>query len=164
MDVCDVSYRSATVDDSLNLANLLWEMITEEELNRMNLDLDDHDLKNEYISACNNHIKHRLGTDLYCFIAEANGLIVSHIFILITQKMPKLGRPNASYARLSSVRTINEYRNKGIGSVLMEHVVIFCKEKNAEEIIVWPSKKSVRFYENAGFSSENKIMEIDFFD
>jgi len=164
MESHDFSYRPATVEDAFNLAVLLWEMITEEGLNRMGLDLDDEDLKNEYISTCHNHIKHRLGKDLYCFIAEIHGLIVSHIYIIITPKMPKLGRPNASYARISSVRTVEEYRNKGIGSVLMGHVVNFFKEKNAEEVVVWPSKKSTRFYENAGFRCENKVMEIDFFD
>jgi GNAT superfamily N-acetyltransferase len=152
-----IKYRFANNNDALILSVLLWEHIEE-------FDELDTALKDDYISTCHNHIKHRLGKDLYCAVAENNGHIVSHIFILITEKLPKLGRPNASYARLSSVRTIPKYRNKGIGSVLMDYVKNFCKEKSVEELIVWPSEKSTRFYENTGFTGENKVMEIDFFD
>jgi GNAT superfamily N-acetyltransferase len=151
-----MTYRLAGTSDVLKLSVLLWEQITE---------FDQHGtvLKDGYINDCHNHISNRLGKDLFCFIAEENGLIVSHIFILVTPKLPKLGRPNASYARLSSVRTIPSYRNKGIGGTLMNHVITFCKEKNAEEIIVWPSEDSIGYYKYAGFNSENKIMEIEFF-
>jgi len=149
-------YRLADKDDVQNLAILLWEHI--EELSNV-----DITLKNEYISTCREHIKHRLGKDLYCYIADDNGLIVSHIFILITQKLPKLGRPNASYARISTVRTIPKYRNKGIGSTLMDYVKKFCIEKNVEELVVFgPREESIRFYEKAGFKNENEVMEIDF--
>jgi GNAT superfamily N-acetyltransferase len=152
----NVTYRIADTSDALKLSTLLWELITE---------FDKHDtaLKEGYINDCNNHISNRLGKDLFCLIAEENGSIVSHIFILITPKLPKLGRPNASYARLSSVRTIPSYRNKGIGSMLMNHVITFCKEKYSEEIIVWPSEDSIGYYESTGFNNENKIMEIEFF-
>ena len=153
---CSVTYRLADAGDTLKLSALLWEQITE-------FDQQDATLKDGYINDCHNHIRDRLGKDLFCFIAEGNGLIVSHIFILLTPKLPKLGRPNASYARLSSVRTIPEYRNKGIGGTLMNHVIKFCKEKNSEEIIVWPSEESTGYYERAGFNNENEIMEIEFF-
>jgi predicted N-acetyltransferase YhbS len=151
-----VIYRLAGAGDALRLSLLLWEQIIE-------LDPQDAALKDAYIKDCHNHISNRLGKDLFCFMAEKDSLIVSHIFILITPKLPKLGRPNASYARLSSVRTIPEYRNKGIGGTLMNHVIAFCKEKNAEEIIVWPSDGSIGYYERTGFNRKNKIMEIEFF-
>ena len=149
-------YRLANKDDVQNLAIHLWEHI--EELSQV-----DISFKNEYVSACCEHIQHRLGKDLYCYIAVDNGLIVSHIFVLITQKLPKLGRPNASYARISTVRTIPKYRNKGIGSILMDYVKKFCIEKNVEELAVFgPREESIRFYEKTGFKSENEVMEIDF--
>ena len=106
-----VIYRLADTDDALNLAALLWEQINE-------FDQRDAGLRNEYINDCYNHIGKRLGNDLFCFIAEENSLIVSHIFILITPKLPKLGRP---------------------------------------------SEDSIGYYECTGFSSKNKIMEIEFF-
>ena len=101
--------------------------------------------------------------DLYCYVAEINGLIISHIFLLITQKLPKIGRPNASYARISTVRTIPKYRNQGIGSILMDYVKKFCIEKNVEELVVFgPTEESISFYEKTGFKAENEVMEINF--
>ena len=46
----------------------------------------------------------------------------------------------------------------------MDYVKNFCKEKNVEELIVWPSEKNTPFYKRIGFADENKVMEIDFFD
>ena len=71
--------------------------------------------KPEYVQVCSEHMKHRFSDDYYCWVAEDNGLIVSHIHIIITRKLPKPGNLNSFYGRLSQVRTIPEYRNQGIG-------------------------------------------------
>jgi len=67
---------------------------------------------------------------------------------------------NAKYARLSNVRTVPKYRNKGVGSALIERVKDWCSEQNAEELIVWLSEQSVSFYKRAGFKCKNDVMEI----
>ena len=150
-------YRLANQEDALNLAVLLWEH--NEELSEI-----DNVLKDKYIAECREDIKNRLGKELYCYIAEINGSIISHIFLLITKKLPKIGRPNASYARISTVRTVPKYRNQGIGSMLMDYVKKFCAEKNVEELVVFgPTEKSIGFYEKAGFKTENEVMEINFY-
>ena len=157
---CDIStiYRLADKNDVSNLSVLLWEHT--EEFSQV-----DIALKDDYILKCCEHINNRLDKDLYCYIAEYNGIIISHIFLLITLKLPKIGRPNASYARISTVRTVPEYRNKGIGSKLMNYMKDFCIEKNVEELVVFgPRKESIRFYEKTGFKNENEVMEINFFD
>ena len=151
-----IVYRLANQEDALKLAVLLWEHY--EELSEV-----DYNIKDDYITACLEDIKYRLGKELFCYIAENNGLIVSHIFLLITHKLPKIGRPNASYARISTVRTIPKYRNQGIGSILMDYIKKYCMEKNVEELVVFgPTEKSISFYERAGFKRENEVMEINF--
>jgi GNAT superfamily N-acetyltransferase len=83
------------------------------------------------------------------------------VFVFVVQKMPKPGRGVPKWGRISSVQTIPEFRNTGIGSALMEKVVAWCKAERLEELVVWPSERSVPFYERAGFKGENKIMEAD---
>ena len=146
-------YRLATANDISRLAELVWELKNEDS------PLDTCE-KPEFVKICTEHMKQRLGDDYFCWVAVVDGLIVSHMNIIITRKLPKPGNLNSLYARLSLVRTIPEYRNMGIGSALIEKVKDWCRERNVQELVVWPSDQSVSFYERAGFNGENKIMEI----
>jgi len=148
-------YRQANISDTKILAGLFWEHVNED--NPLNLAE-----KEAYVRECSEHIKHRLGVDLHCWIADDNGRIVSHIYIILTNKIPKPGKINPKWGRLSSVRTIPEYRNQGVGSTLMDKVTTWSREQNLEELVVWPSARSVSFYERAGFEGENEVMEMLF--
>ena len=148
-------YRLACENDVENLAECFWNHVNEDE------SLNPAD-KDAYIHDCSEHIKNRLGIDLYCWVADVSGRIVSHIFIIITYKVPKPGKVNPKWGRLSTVRTIPDYRNQGVGSALMEKVKDWSREQQLEELVVWPSEQSVSFYECAGFKSENDVMEILF--
>ena len=151
-----IVYRLATVNDVNRLAELIWELKNEDSP----LDLTE---KSAFIQICSEHLKQRLGDDYFCWVAEVDGLIISHMNIIITRKLPKPGNLNSLYARLSLVRTIPKYRNMGIGSALLEKVKEWCRVRNVQELVVWPSDQSVLFYERAGFKGENKIMEIEWY-
>lgn len=150
-----MTYRLADVNDAERLAELLWDHVDED------TPLDSAG-KAAYILLCSEHIKNRLGIDLHCWIADDSGLIAAHIYIIITPKIPKPGMLNRVSGRLSSVRTVPEYRNQGVGSALMDKVKTWSRERNLEELAVWPSERSVPFYERAGFKNENEIMEMLF--
>ena len=64
---------------------------------------------------------------------------------------------------MTTVSTVPECRNQGVGSALMERVKAWSREQDLEELIVWPSERSVPFYERAGFSGENDVMELNQF-
>ena len=149
-------YRLATTKDINSLAELIWEQKNEDS------PLDPVD-KPGFVQICSEHLKNRLGDDYFCWVADDNGRIVSHIHIIITCKLPKPGNLDSCYGRLSQVRTIPEYRNQGIGSELMDKVKEWCSKQRIQELVVWPSDQSVSFYERAGFKSENKIMEIEWY-
>ena len=145
-------YRLATVDDAECLAKLCWEHQAEfETLNSEN--------RLEFIKISSEHLKRRLGSDLHCWVADDNG-IVADMFVYIIQKMPMPHRMTAHWGRVATVRTIPEYRNKGIGSALMRHVIKWSKELNLQELIVYPSEQSIPFYERAGFSNDNEVFEL----
>jgi len=145
-------YRLATIDDAGRLAELCWEHQAEfDSLNSLDRD--------EFISISTEHLKRRLGIDLHCWVADDNE-IVAHMFIYIIQKMPMPNRIKACWGRVATVRTIPEYRNKGVGSILMEYVKTWSKELDLQELIVYPSEQSIPFYERAGFSNENEVFEL----
>ena len=150
-----VTHRQATANDATRLAELLWDHVEEY------TPLDPSD-RAAYVSACSEHIRGRLGVDLHCWITEDDGFIVAHIYIIVTRKLPKPGKPCAVWGRLSTVRTLPGRRNQGIGGALLERVTAWGREQGLEELVVWPSERSVPFYERAGFKGENDVMEMLF--
>ena len=148
-----MTYRLATPNESKQLAELFWEHTNE-------FDSVNPAEKEPYVRECTEHIKQRLGKDLFCWIAEINGRIISHTNVIIAYKIPRPGKINRKYGRLSTVRTIPEYRNQGVGSALMETVKTWSKEQNLEELLVGPSEQSIQFYERAGFKHETDLMEM----
>ena len=148
-------YRLATTDDSARLAELFWEQIEEEKP----LNGDERDV---FIRSCSEHLKQRLNIDLFCWVADDSGRIVAHINVIIACKILRPGKIVRKWGRLSTVRTLPEYRNKGVGSELMERVKSWSIEQNLEELFVCPSERSTPFYARAGFKAENEVMEMYF--
>jgi len=148
-------YRLATAEDAERLANLRWDHKSED-------DPLDPAGKPDFVRACAEHLRQRLGDDLHCWVADEGGLVVAHIYVVIVRKVPKPSNPSAVWGYVTAVRTVPERRNQGVGGVLMEHVIAWSRERRLEEMIVWPSERSVPFYERAGFKGENEILELLF--
>lgn len=148
-------YRLATANDANCLAELFWEH-TDEFEPRNPAD------KDTFVSECAENIKQRLGIDLCCWVVESGERIVAHANVIVAQKIPRPGKIIRRWGRLSTVRTIPEFRNQGIGGELMEKIKSWSREQNFEELLVGPSEKSFAFYERAGFKNDNEIMELLF--
>lgn len=80
------------------------------------------------------------------WIATADAQIVSHIYIQRISKVPKPNRLDDAFGYVTNVYTRPAFRNRGIGTQLMAHVLGWAKEQDLESLIVWPSTESVRFY------------------
>ena len=148
-----MEYRLANEKDAARLAELRWQHKAEEEP----LDIANRE---GFIDFCSADLKTRLKDDLFCWVAAENDVIVSHIYIIIVKKVPKPSKLDGIWGYTTAVYTVPGYRKKGIGSMLMDKVKEWCYERKLELLIVWPSERSIPFYERAGFSGINDIMEL----
>lgn len=60
---------------------------------------------------------------------------------------------------LTNVYTKGAYRNKGIGTQLLNHIKNLLTDKKCELLFVWPSDNSVAWYQRNGFNEDNEIFE-----
>jgi GNAT superfamily N-acetyltransferase len=60
---------------------------------------------------------------------------------------------------VTNVYTRPPYRGQGIGTELLERVKAWARGEDLQVLIVWPGEESVAFYERAGFSAENEVLE-----
>jgi len=148
-------YRLATESDLEMLSEMRWQHEYEVE-GPFNV------TKSYFINQCNIFLKDGLedGTWIY-WVAEDDGILIANIYIKRIRKVPKPQMLFSEIAYVTNVHTRLEYRDKGIGTELLQNVKRWAAENKIELLFVWPSKKSVNFYERQGFTSNNEIMELE---
>ena len=148
--------RIANETDYNELALMKWEHGAEDDIDYGEHNLDGADKSGfikEFVDFLKTHKEYRI------FVAEENSIVVSAMFVYLIPKLPK-PNGNAKYiAYLTNVYTKKEYRNKGIGTQILDHIKNDLIDKKCELLFAWPSDNSVAWYERNGFSGDNEILE-----
>jgi GNAT superfamily N-acetyltransferase len=151
-----IAFRLALQADSVQLAQMRWDFRLEE---RPGTTRHDHDA---FISACSRFIEDGIAATSWAFwIAEDRNLILSHIFIQRIDKVPKPNRLHDFYGYVTNVYTRPDFRGKGIGAKLMQHVLQWAHEQDYENLIVWPSETSINWYRRAGFVDDIEALTYE---
>ena len=148
--------RLANEADYNELALMKWEHGAEDDI-----DYDEHNLdgvnKDEFVDEFVAFLKSHKEYEI--IVAEVNGIDVSAMFVYLISKLPK-PNGNAKYiAYLTNVYTKKEYRNKGIGTQMMNYIKSYLIEKKCELLFAWPSDNSIAWYQRNGFNGDYEIFE-----
>ena len=148
--------RLANEADYNELALMKWEHGAEDDI-----DYDEHNLdgvnKDEFVEEFFAFLKAHKEYDI--IVAEKNGIVVSAMFVYLIPKLPKPNGNAKFIAYLTNVYTKKEYRNKGIGTQIMNYIKSILIEKKCELLFAWPSDNSIAWYQRNGFSEDNEIFE-----
>src|SRR5262249_32491107 len=148
-----LTYRTATLADVDELAQMRWDFRLEEAPGPPANDAPT------FLPACAAFLRQGLvGKQWTYWIAATDAQIVSHIFIQTIAKVPKPNRLDEALGYVTNVYTRPAYRNQGIGTELMRHVLEWARQTDLESLIVWPSEASVSFYRRAGFEPNAEMM------
>lgn len=88
------------------------------------------------------------------WVAEQDGMIVSHVYIERIRKVPRPTSFDAEYGYLTNMYTIPALRGQGIGAELLRQAVAWAREQHLEMIILWPARGREAFYQRGGFVPE----------
>ena len=114
----------------------------------------------EFARECQSFLESALTSNQwFIWLAVEQEKVVSHIYIELIQKVPRPGRITHPFAYMTNVYSIPEYRNKGIGSKVLQVVNNWIKEKEYEFVIVWPSDEATHFYKKNGYHPCTDPME-----
>jgi GNAT superfamily N-acetyltransferase len=148
-------YRVAGEKDLEALALMRWEFQREDRPEPLSCEAWD------FVEACALFLQRGLAQRNWAYwVAEAEREIVSHLFVQFVEKVPKPGQLHGRWGYVTNVYTKPNFRNRGIGSELLRRVRSWAEEIGLELLIVWPSERSVPFYERAGFSANSEILEL----
>jgi ribosomal protein S18 acetylase RimI-like enzyme len=87
------------------------------------------------------------------WVAEADGAIVSHVYVGLIEKIPRPTREDRWIGYVTNVYTRPEQRGRGVGAALLERVTHWAAQEDVELLVVWPSEEGVGVYQRAGFAS-----------
>ena len=147
--------RVAKLEDCADLARLRWQVRVEEDGELAAFE------QQEFLPECERFFRQGiLDGSHVCWLAVEDELIVSHICVQIVPMIPRPLRIEDRYGYLTNSYTLSAYRNRGVGSQLLERVVEWAREFDLELLIVWPSDRAVEFYERKGFDPKNDILQL----
>ncbi len=153
-----VEVRLATESDIDQLIRMRWDFTFE---HYSSIDASYQEFHKE----CKAFFEQALfGNRWFIWLAEINGLAVSHIYIELIEKVPRPGRISYPFAYMTNVYTIPEYRSRGIGGQILKRINEWSREKQHEFIIVWPSDDAVTFYARNGYKHCKEPMELQLGD
>jgi GNAT superfamily N-acetyltransferase len=149
----EVEIRVASVSDALLLAKLRWELrssfhqVTENDA--------------AFLERCASWMQERLrsGSRWQCWIAEWRKAPVGSVWAQLVEKIPNPISEPEYYVYLTNFYVREQYRDKGIGSMLLSTIIAWSRSNNAESIILWPTERSKPFYVRHGFLTAEELMQ-----
>ena len=150
----NIEVRTASVSDAPILARLRYELRTRKDRNV--------ETEEQFIQRCTAWIEQRLGNDhaWKCWIAESTEMLVGSVWVQVVEKIPNPSSEPEHYVYLTNFYVREEFRSKGIGSMLLTAVLTWAVSENTQSIILWPTDRSRPFYERHGFSESRNLMEL----
>jgi GNAT superfamily N-acetyltransferase len=117
----------------------------------------------EFSERCTRWIMARLqmGSSWRCWIAEYEQTIVGNIWSQLVEKIPNPAAETECYVYVTSFYVREEYRGKGIGTMLLSEAMDWAKTNNAHTVILWPRERSKSLYLRQGFTAADDLMQLN---
>jgi GNAT superfamily N-acetyltransferase len=151
----EISVRPATVDDAEGLADLRYRFA--EETNRKG-----EQSYGDFVAHFGAYFEAALASGRWhAVVAERDGTLLGHAYLQLIDKLPVPGRPHRRMGYVTNVYVEPDLRNAGTGAEIMSEIVRLGREMQLESLILWPTPRSVPFYQRLGFDSTDAL-ELDF--
>ncbi|MBI4420377.1 MAG: GNAT family N-acetyltransferase [Gemmatimonadetes bacterium] len=92
-----------------------------------------------------------------CWVAEAQGTVVGHVWLQLVEKIPNPVKENEQHAYITNLY-VEESARGGVGTALIEAALEWCAGRAVDDVILWPTDHSRTLYERHGFSVSPAIM------
>ena len=134
----------ATIDDVPGLARLRWELYVEQEG-----ELESFAAYRDRFVA---FAREALSTDRWhAWVARDATGPVGAMWLHTIERIPVQGKVAGSIGYLTNVYLSPAFRNGGLGSRMLEHVLEWSRAERFSCVITWPTPSSRPFYRRGGF-------------
>ena len=101
---------------------------------------------------------------VHCLVGEVDNRLVATCILTVIPNLTRGARP---YGLIENVVTHADYRQKGIGTRLLQYAQDIAKGKNCHKVMLITQRQeeaTLRFYDNAGFQRNGKTAFVAYLD
>jgi GNAT superfamily N-acetyltransferase len=91
------------------------------------------------------------GDRLTTWLALLSELPIGMASVFEYRRMPRPGRPDSCWGYLGNMSVREEFRNRGVGSVLLREIASTADKRGYARVVLSPSPRSLAFYRRVGF-------------
>jgi GNAT superfamily N-acetyltransferase len=148
-----VQIRVATESDAPALAKLRYELRSSAKRTAT---------EEQFAERCTLWMRERLhrGSCWRCWIAESEQTSIGNIWAQLVEKIPNPAAETECYLYITNFYVREEYRGKGIGTVLLSEALTWARTNNAHTAILWPRERSKSLYLRHGFTAADDLMQL----
>jgi GNAT superfamily N-acetyltransferase len=149
-----VRIRTATGDDARLLARLRYRFRIEHG--------EPVETEEAFVDRCAGWMADRLGTSPQwrCWVAEQPSGIVGNLWLQLMEKLPNPVSEPEHHAYITNVYVLPDCRNGGVGALLLEAALDWCRNSEIDAVFLWPSDRSRSFYMRYGFSVRDDLFAL----
>jgi GNAT superfamily N-acetyltransferase len=92
------------------------------------------------------------------WLAETSGQAVGLMNLAVFERMPRPGSDPGRWGYLANAYVLPGYRNRGVGTRLIEAVLAHADAHGFARVVLSPSQRSVPFYRRAGFGPAEPLL------
>lgn len=156
MDIDGIVCRQAAPEDAGMLAGMRWDFRIEERPDLAATADRDH-----FLALCAAWMRGEIESGRWvAWVAEVDGGAVAHMWVNVVETIPKPGYLHDRWGYVSNVYTRPAWRNRGVGTVLLARLEGWAREADLELLLLWPSERSVPFYQRAGFAADPEVVTL----
>ena len=144
----------ATIDDVADLARLRWELYAEQEGARESLEA----YRDRFVAFALQALSHHAWR---AWVARGPSNPVAAMWLQTVSRVPVPGKTAGPIGYLTNAYVEPSYRNRGLGSRMLAHVLDHCRRQGYSSVITWPSARSRPFYRRAGFDRPDDPFVLD---
>jgi predicted acetyltransferase len=85
--------------------------------------------------------------------------LLGHVCVQLFEKIPNPVNERELHAYVSNCYVIPEMRNHGLGRRLLNKALSWCRARDVDAVILWPSRASKSLYRRCGFAPSD-ILEL----
>ncbi len=93
------------------------------------------------------------------WVAEAPGTVTGNLWLQLIEKIPNPAAELETHAYITNVYVRPAARGTGIGAMLVETAMRWCREQGVDSVVLWPSERSRTLYQRHGFAVRDDLLE-----
>lgn len=148
------SIRLATPEDAPALADLRFRFRSELG--------EPAEPEAEFRARCARWMAERLGGNpaWRCWVAERPEGLVGNLWLQVIEKVPNPVAEPEQHAYITNVYVLPHLRSAGVGALLLEAALAWCRQMKTDAALLWPSPRSRSFYARYGFSERDDLFAL----